>query len=45
MAYAQGFDAIIAGAQKYGWDIDKCAVATIWRGGCSIRAQFLNRIV
>ncbi|HEY9499835.1 MAG TPA: NADP-dependent phosphogluconate dehydrogenase [Terrimesophilobacter sp.] len=45
VAYAQGFDAIIAGAQKYGWDIDKGAVATIWRGGCIIRAQFLNRIV
>ncbi|MHB1171930.1 MAG: NADP-dependent phosphogluconate dehydrogenase [Lacisediminihabitans sp.] len=45
VAYAQGFDAIIAGAQKYNWDIDKGAVATIWRGGCIIRAQFLNRIV
>jgi 6-phosphogluconate dehydrogenase len=45
IAYAQGFDAIIAGAEKYGWDIDKGAIATIWRGGCIIRAQFLNRIV
>ena len=45
VAYAQGFDAIIAGAQKYGWSIDKGAIATIWRGGCIIRAQFLNRIV
>jgi 6-phosphogluconate dehydrogenase len=45
VAYAQGFDAIIAGALEYGWDIDKGAVAKIWRGGCIIRAQFLNRIV
>ena len=45
VAYAQGFDAIIAGAEKYGWDVDKGAIATIWRGGCIIRAQFLNRIV
>jgi 6-phosphogluconate dehydrogenase len=45
VAYAQGFDAIIAGAQEYGWDIDKGKVAEIWRGGCIIRAQFLNRIV
>jgi 6-phosphogluconate dehydrogenase len=45
VAYAQGFDAIIAGAKEYGWDIDKGAVAKIWRGGCIIRAQFLNRIV
>ena len=45
VAYAQGFDAIIAGAKQYNWDIDKGAIATIWRGGCIIRAQFLNRIV
>ncbi len=45
VAYAQGFDAIIAGAHEYGWEIDKGAVARIWRGGCIIRAQFLNRIV
>jgi 6-phosphogluconate dehydrogenase len=45
VAYAQGFDAIIAGAKEYGWSIDNGAVAKIWRGGCIIRAQFLNRIV
>ena len=45
VAYAQGFDAIIAGAKEYGWSIDKGAIARIWRGGCIIRAQFLNRIV
>ncbi|MWV49304.1 NADP-dependent phosphogluconate dehydrogenase [Rathayibacter sp. VKM Ac-2803] len=45
VAYSQGFDAIIAGAEKYGWEIDKGAVAKIWRAGCIIRAQFLNRIV
>ncbi|WP_329214379.1 NADP-dependent phosphogluconate dehydrogenase [Streptomyces sp. NBC_01485] len=44
VAYAQGFDAIIAGAEKYGWDIHKDAIAKIWRGGCIIRARFLNRI-
>ena len=45
VAYAQGFDAIAAGAKKYNWNIDMGAMATIWRGGCIIRAQFLNRIV
>ncbi len=45
VSYAQGCDAIIAGAKEYGWDIDKGKVAEIWRGGCIIRAQFLNRIV
>jgi 6-phosphogluconate dehydrogenase len=45
VAYAQGFDVILAGAKEYGWDIDRGAIAKIWRGGCIIRAQFLNRIV
>jgi 6-phosphogluconate dehydrogenase len=44
VAYAQGFDLIDAGAAEYGWDIDRGAVARIWRGGCIIRAAFLNRI-
>ncbi|MGT2426422.1 NADP-dependent phosphogluconate dehydrogenase [Amnibacterium kyonggiense] len=45
VAYAQGFDIIIAGAEQYDWQIDKGAVAKIWRAGCIIRAKFLNRIV
>ena len=44
VAYAQGLDEIVAGATEYGWDIDLGAVARIWRGGCIIRAKFLNRI-
>ncbi|HEU5416396.1 MAG TPA: NADP-dependent phosphogluconate dehydrogenase [Streptosporangiaceae bacterium] len=44
VAYAQGFDHIAAGSQEYGWDIDRGAMATIWRGGCIIRARFLDRI-
>jgi 6-phosphogluconate dehydrogenase len=44
IAYSQGFDAIVAGAQQYGWDINKGRIAAIWRGGCIIRARFLNRI-
>ncbi len=44
IAYSQGFDAIVAGAEQYGWDIKKGNIAAIWRGGCIIRAQFLNRI-
>ncbi|WP_026328597.1 NADP-dependent phosphogluconate dehydrogenase [Streptomyces sulphureus] len=44
VAYAQGFDALTAGAEKYGWDIDKGRIAKIWRGGCIIRARFLDRI-
>ncbi len=44
VAYAQGFDAIRAGAIENNWDINLGEVAKIWRGGCIIRAQFLNRI-
>jgi 6-phosphogluconate dehydrogenase len=44
VAYAQGLDLIVTGAREYGWDIDLGAVARIWRGGCIIRAAFLNRI-
>ncbi|MGI5238218.1 NADP-dependent phosphogluconate dehydrogenase [Dactylosporangium sp. CA-139066] len=44
VAYAQGFDHIQAGSEEFGWDIDRGRVSTIWRGGCIIRARFLNRI-
>jgi 6-phosphogluconate dehydrogenase len=44
VAYAQGFDHIEAGSDEFGWGIDRGAMATIWRGGCIIRARFLNRI-
>jgi 6-phosphogluconate dehydrogenase len=44
VAYSQGFDAIRAGAKEFGWEINLGEVARIWRGGCIIRAQFLNRI-
>jgi 6-phosphogluconate dehydrogenase len=44
VAYAQGFDHIEAGSEEFDWSIDRGAMATIWRGGCIIRARFLNRI-
>ncbi|RZT62288.1 6-phosphogluconate dehydrogenase [Microcella alkaliphila] len=44
IAYSQGFDAIVAGAAEYDWNIKKGEIAKIWRAGCIIRAQFLNRI-
>jgi 6-phosphogluconate dehydrogenase len=44
VAYSQGFDQIAAASDEYGWDIDRGAMARIWRGGCIIRARFLNRI-
>jgi 6-phosphogluconate dehydrogenase len=44
VAYAQGFEHLAAGSREYKWNVDLGALATIWRGGCIIRAQFLNRI-
>src|SRR6266704_687900 len=44
VAYAQGFEHLAAGSKEYQWTIDLGSLATIWRGGCSIRAKFLNRI-
>ena len=44
VAYSQGFDQIAAASAEYDWNIDRGAMARIWRGGCIIRARFLNRI-
>jgi 6-phosphogluconate dehydrogenase len=44
VAYAQGFNHIQAGSAEYDWGITPGDLATIWRGGCIIRAKFLNRI-
>jgi 6-phosphogluconate dehydrogenase len=44
VAYAQGFAQMRAASKANDWNLDLGAMATIWRGGCIIRAQFLNRI-
>ncbi|MFJ6805660.1 NADP-dependent phosphogluconate dehydrogenase [Streptomyces anulatus] len=44
VAYTQGFHEIAAGSERYDWNIDLGRVASIWRGGCIIRAAFLDRI-
>jgi len=44
VAYAQGFHQMTAASATHEWDLDLGAMATIWRGGCIIRARFLNRI-
>ncbi|MGX8700826.1 decarboxylating NADP(+)-dependent phosphogluconate dehydrogenase [Caproiciproducens sp.] len=43
-AYAQGFSLLKAASETYGWDLRYGNIAMIFRGGCIIRAQFLNRI-
>jgi 6-phosphogluconate dehydrogenase len=44
IAYAQGFQQMTIASQEYGWDLRLGEIAKIWRGGCIIRARFLNRI-
>jgi 6-phosphogluconate dehydrogenase len=44
VAYAQGFEQIAAAAEANRWEVDLGGLATIWRGGCIIRARFLDRI-
>ncbi len=44
MAYAQGFGLLRAASQQYGWKLRCGDIAKIFRGGCIIRAQFLNQI-
>jgi 6-phosphogluconate dehydrogenase len=44
VSYAQGWNMIAAGSKEYDWDIDLGQMAVIWRGGCIIRAKFLDRI-
>jgi 6-phosphogluconate dehydrogenase len=43
-SYAQGFFQLQAAAREYGWELDYGRVAMLWRGGCIIRAVFLERI-
>ncbi len=43
-AYAEGFAIMAAAGEAYHWTLDFGTIATIWRGGCIIRARFLQRI-
>ncbi len=43
-SYAQGFSLMREAGREYGWDLKFGEIAKIWRGGCIIRAQFLQRI-
>src|ERR1041385_4632850 len=45
VSYAQGMELLGAASHQYNWNLNFGDIATIWRGGCIIRAKFLNRIV
>jgi 6-phosphogluconate dehydrogenase len=44
VSYAQGMELLGAASKEFGWNLNFGDIATIWRGGCIIRAKFLNRI-
>lgn len=43
-SYAQGFQLMRAASAEYEWNLNYGEIALMWRGGCIIRAQFLDRI-
>ncbi len=44
VSYAQGFVQLQAASAEHGWGLDYGNSALLWRGGCIIRAKFLDRI-
>ncbi|MDQ6692355.1 MAG: NADP-dependent phosphogluconate dehydrogenase [Candidatus Dormibacteraeota bacterium] len=44
VAYAQGYEQMTLAAREFGWTLDLATISSIWRGGCIIRARFLDRI-
>jgi 6-phosphogluconate dehydrogenase len=43
-AYAQGFQLMREAQKEYKWTLNFAQIAAIWRGGCIIRARFLQKI-
>lgn len=43
-SYAQGFAQMRAASEEYSWNLSYGEIAMIFRGGCIIRAQFLQKI-
>ncbi len=43
-SYAQGYVQMQLAAKEYNWPLNYGDIALLWRGGCIIRAQFLDRI-
>ncbi len=43
-SYAQGYVQMQAAAKEYDWPLNFGEIALLWRGGCIIRATFLERI-
>ncbi|MEE1620671.1 NADP-dependent phosphogluconate dehydrogenase [Zafaria sp. Z1313] len=44
VSYAQGLDMLTSAADNYGWELKLDEIASLWRGGCIIRAELLKEI-
>ena len=44
VSYAQGFQLMAEAQEEYDWDLNLGEIASIFRGGCIIRARFLQKI-
>ena len=44
-AYSQGFSLFAAANDEFEWELDSAEIASSWRGGCIIRAGFLNELM
>ena len=43
-SYAQGFALLAAASKEYGWNLQFGEISLLWRGGCIIRARFMDKI-
>ena len=44
ISYTQGYQLMRAAAHEFGWHLNYGGIASIWRGGCIIRSDFLGKI-
>jgi 6-phosphogluconate dehydrogenase len=44
MSYAQGMALLAAASKQWNWDLKLNEIAAMWKGGCIIRAKFLDEI-
>ena len=44
-AYSQGFSLFTAANDEFEWNLNPSEIASLWRGGCIIRAGFLNELM
>ncbi len=44
IAHGQGFSLVRKASLEYGWGLDRCTIARVWRGGCIIQSKMMDDI-